>query len=48
VTARNGSSLFYDTATALEIVQQTEKMLELGVAAKLTPELARPASLTAN
>jgi Protein of unknown function (DUF3568) len=49
VTARNGgSSIFYDNATALEIVQQTGKMLELGVAAKVTREVAQPARLSAN
>jgi hypothetical protein len=47
ITARHGRSLFYDSATALEIVQQTEKMLETGMAAKLLPPAAEP-KLTSN
>jgi hypothetical protein len=35
ITAKGGS-LFYDNATALELVQQTEKLLDAGLA-KLTP-----------
>jgi hypothetical protein len=36
ITARS-TSLLYDNATALELVQQTEKMLDAGVTAKLAP-----------
>ena len=36
ITARS-TSLLYDTATAQELVQQTEKMLDVAVAAKLAP-----------
>jgi hypothetical protein len=36
ITARS-TSLLYDTATALELVQQTEKMLDAAVTAKLAP-----------
>ena len=36
ITARGGS-LFYDNATAVELVQQTEKLLEAGLAAKAAP-----------
>jgi len=36
ITARS-TSLLYDNATALELVQQTEKMLDAGVRAKLAP-----------
>lgn len=39
ITARGGS-FFYDHATAIEIVQQTVKILDAGVAAKLTPPAA--------
>jgi hypothetical protein len=35
ITAKGGS-LFYDNATAVELVQQTEKLLDPGLA-KLTP-----------
>lgn len=48
ITARHGKSLFYDNATALEIVQQTEKMLEAGVAAKLLPPVEAQPKLTRN
>src|SRR6267142_1368784 len=37
VTAKGGS-FFYDNATALELVQQTEKLLDAGLA-KLTPSV---------
>jgi len=36
ITAR-GSSLFYDNSTAVELVQQTEKQLEVALATKVTP-----------
>jgi hypothetical protein len=36
ITARS-TSLLYDTATAVELVQQTEKSLDAGVTAKLAP-----------
>jgi hypothetical protein len=36
ITARS-TSLLYDTATALELVQQTEKSLDAAVTAKLAP-----------
>ncbi|HET7362172.1 MAG TPA: hypothetical protein VFJ70_01235 [Burkholderiales bacterium] len=36
ITARS-TSLLYDTATALELVQQTEKSLDAGVTAKTAP-----------
>ena len=36
ITARGGS-MFYDNSTAVELVQQTEKLLEAGLAAKVTP-----------
>src|SRR5258706_299216 len=39
VTAR-GSSLFYDNATAIELVQQTGKMLDAAAMAKATPPSA--------
>jgi hypothetical protein len=39
VTARS-SGLFFDNATATELVQQTERILEAGVAAKLAPPAA--------
>ena len=48
ITARHGNSLFYDNATAMEIVQQTEKMLEAGVAAKLLPPAEAEPKLTRN
>ncbi len=38
ITARS-TSLLYDTSTALELVQQTEKSLDAGVTAKLAPAL---------
>ena len=50
ITARS-TSLLYDTATALELVQQTEKMLDTSVAAKLAPALpaaAHTSRLSAN
>lgn len=49
ITARS-TSLLYDTATALELVQQTEKMLDASVAAKLAPALpaAHASRLSAN
>ena len=42
ITARGGS-LFYDNATAVELVQQTEKLLEAGLALKNTPAPAAAA-----
>lgn len=42
ITARGGS-LFYDNSTAVELVQQTEKMLEAGLSARLTPQPAAAA-----
>jgi hypothetical protein len=39
ITARGGG-MFYDHATAIEIVQQTVNVLDAGVAAKLTPPAA--------
>lgn len=40
ITARGGS-LFYDNATAVELVQQTEKILDAGLTAKIaTPAAA--------
>src|SRR6267142_405369 len=43
-----GGSLFYDNATAYELVQQTEKLLEAGLAAaKLTPAVPAQAPAAA-
>jgi hypothetical protein len=42
ITARGGS-LFYDNATAVELVQQTEKLLEAGLALKNGPAPAAAA-----
>jgi len=50
ITARS-TSLLYDTATALELVQQTEKSLDAALTAKLAPALptaARASRLSAN
>jgi len=50
ITARS-TSLLYDTATAQELVQQTEKMLDAGMTAKLAPGIpaaARASRLSAN
>jgi hypothetical protein len=50
ITARS-MSLLYDTATALELVQQTEKSLDAAVTAKLAPTgpaAAGVSRLTAN
>jgi hypothetical protein len=49
VTAK-GSSIFYDNATAQELVQQTGKMLDAATLAKAnaTPTAAAGASLTSN
>jgi len=50
ITARS-TSLLYDTATAQELVQQTEKMLDTAMAAKLAPAVpaaARASRLSAN
>lgn len=44
ITARTGG-IFFDNATAVELVQQTEKILDAGVAAKFTPPAP---TLTAN
>jgi hypothetical protein len=48
ITARGGS-LFYDNSTAVELVQQTEKLLEAGISARLAaPPAAAGASLPSN
>lgn len=47
VTARDDSSIFYDSATATEIVQQTEKMLASAVADS-APGRIQPATLVEN
>ena len=50
ITARS-TSLLYDTATAQELVQQTEKMLDAGVVAKRVPAIpaaAGAARISAN
>lgn len=49
ITARGGS-LLYDNATAIELVQQTGKILEAAMTAKLTPPAAAagPSGLTSN
>jgi hypothetical protein len=50
VTAR-GSSIFYDNATAIEVVQQTGKSLDASTVAKATPAAptaAAGASLSSN
>lgn len=47
IKARDGT-LFYDNATALEIVAQTEKILEGGVAAKYAPPAINDQRLTSN
>jgi len=47
ITAKGGS-LFYDNATAIELVQQTEKLLDAGLAAaKLTPAVPAQAPAAA-
>src|SRR5581483_7737236 len=48
ITARGGS-LFYDNSTAVELVQQTEKLLQAGISARLAaPPAAAGASLPSN
>ena len=48
ITARGGS-LFYDNSTAVELVQQTEKLLEAGLSARFAlPPAAAGASLPSN
>lgn len=47
VTAR-GASLFYDNATAIELVQQTGKMLDAATLAKATPSAAPTAAAGAS
>jgi hypothetical protein len=47
VTAR-GSSLFYDNATAVELVQQTGKVLDAATLAKATPPSAPTAAAGAS
>ena len=47
ITARTGG-VFYDNATARELVQQTEKVLDAGVAAKFTPVPPPGPTLTSN
>lgn len=48
VTARDDSSIFYDTATALEIVQQTEKLLAAPAVANSASGGTQPAKLVEN
>ena|SRR5690242_14428742 len=48
VTARDETSIFYDTATALEIVQQTEKLLGAGAVANSASGGTQPAKLVEN
>ena len=48
VTARDDSSIFYDSATALEIVQQTEKLLAAPPAADSAAPLPRRTRLVEN
>jgi hypothetical protein len=45
VTARDDTSIFYDTATALEIVQQTEKLLAASAVASGATGSTQPARL---
>jgi hypothetical protein len=47
ITARTGG-VFYDNATAHELVQQTEKILDAGVAAKFAPVAPAVPALTSN
>jgi hypothetical protein len=48
VTARDETSIFYDTATALEIVQQTEKLLGAAAVANSASGGTQPAKLVEN
>lgn len=48
VTAKDDSSIFYDSATALEIVQQTEKMLAAAAVANAAAGATQPAKLVEN
>ena len=48
VTARDDQSIFYDSATALEIVQQTEKSLATAAVANSAPAGVRAARLVEN
>lgn len=48
VTARDDASIFYDGATALEIVQQTEKLLAAQAVANSAARLTQPAKLVEN
>lgn len=48
VTARDDGSIFYDSATALEIVQQTEKLLAATAVANSTARSTQPAKLVEN
>jgi hypothetical protein len=49
VTAKDDASIFYDGATALEIVQQTEKLLAAAaVANAATGATTQPAKLVEN
>lgn len=48
VTARDDESIFYDSATALEIVQQTAKSLAAAAVASSAPVDTRPAKLVEN
>lgn len=48
VTARDQASILYDSATAMEIVQQTEKMLATASVANSPSGRIRPATLIEN
>jgi hypothetical protein len=48
VTARDDASIFYDSATALEIVQQTAKSLASAAVANSSPAALRAATLVEN
>lgn len=48
VTAKDDASIFYDGATALEIVQQTEKLLASAAVANASGGGAQPAKLVEN
>lgn len=48
VTARDGASIFYDSATALEIVQQTERLLAAPAVANSPPGATQAAKLVEN
>jgi len=48
VTAKDDASIFYDGATALEIVQQTEKLLASAAVANASAGNTQPAKLVEN